>query len=372
VRLALRELRRRPGRFAVATVILTLIALLLMFLGGLLDGLLAASTGAYRAQDADLIVYSADARESLVRSRITAAQRDAVEDADGVGSVGGLGSVQLGARQGDPMARDLLATVLFGYELAPDGLPDDPPAAGTVIADASLEADGVEEGTTLLLGPDRSPVEVVGFADDTRYSGQGSLWGSLDTWREVTQANRPGEVLDDGVVQALVVRTAGAAPAGTVADSVEAATDDTTTALTLSAAIEALPGVSQQRTTFNQIIGVTLVIGLVVVGLFFALITVERTALYGILKAVGASSATLFAGVVTQAVAVTLVASAVGVGASLVLDAAIPPGAIPYLATPTRLAASAALLVLAAVVGAAFSLRRVLRVDPASAIGTAS
>ena len=61
MRLALRELRRRPGRFAVAAVILTLIAMLLMFLGGLLDGLLGSSTGAYRAQRADLIVYATDA-----------------------------------------------------------------------------------------------------------------------------------------------------------------------------------------------------------------------------------------------------------------------------------------------------------------------
>lgn len=34
MKLALRELARRPGRFAVAGVILTLIAILLMFLGG--------------------------------------------------------------------------------------------------------------------------------------------------------------------------------------------------------------------------------------------------------------------------------------------------------------------------------------------------
>ena len=44
--LAWKELRRRPGRFAVAGVILTLIAILLMFLGGLIDGLIGASTGA--------------------------------------------------------------------------------------------------------------------------------------------------------------------------------------------------------------------------------------------------------------------------------------------------------------------------------------
>ena len=64
-------MRRRPGRFVVATVILTLIAMLLMFLGGLLDGLTAGTTGALRAQQAELVVYSADSRDSLVRSRIT-------------------------------------------------------------------------------------------------------------------------------------------------------------------------------------------------------------------------------------------------------------------------------------------------------------
>ena len=370
MRIALRELRRRPGRFAVAAVILTLIALLLMFLGGLLDGLLASSTGAYRAQEADLVVYSEDAQDTLLRSRITPELRDQVAAVDGVTAVGGLGTVQLGGRLGDePDGDDLLATALLGYELAPRGLPEEPPAPGTVVADSSLEADGVEEGTTLLLGPARTPVEVVGFVDDTRYSGQGSLWGSLDTWREVTRANRPGEATGDGIVQALVVRTDG--DPGAVASAIDEATDGATDTLTLSAAIEALPGVSQQRSTFNQIIGVTVVIAVVVVALFFALITVERTALYGILKAVGASGATLFGGVVTQAVVVTLLAAGVGAAAALALDAVIPPGSIPFAATPGRLLSSVALLLAAAVLGSAFSLRRVLRIDPASAIGTA-
>ncbi|WCO68093.1 FtsX-like permease family protein [Iamia majanohamensis] len=369
MRIALRELRRRPGRFAVAAVILTLIALLLMFLGGLLDGLLASSTGAYRAQRADLVVYSDDAQDTLLRSRITPEVRDQVAAVEGVDEVGGLGTVQLGGRPGDdPDGDDLVATALFGYELAPRGLPEEPPGPGTVVADSSLEADGVEEGTTLLLGPARTPVEVVGFVEDTRYSGQGSLWGSLDTWREVTRANRPGEAVGGDVVQALVVRTEGGED---VAGAIDEATGGATDALTLDAAIEALPGVSQQRSTFNQIIGVTVVIALVVVALFFALITVERTALYGILKAVGASGATLFGGVVTQAVVVTLLASAVGAAAALALDAAIPPGAIPFTATPGRLLSSVALLLVAAVLGSAFSLRRVLRIDPASAIGTA-
>ena len=247
-----------------------------------------------------------------------------------------------------------------------------PPAAGKVYADDALKAEGVEEGTTISLGPARTPVEVVGFVSDSRFNGQGSLWGSSDTWAAVVAANRPDITLADGVVQALVVRTADAGAAAEVADRIDAGTDGATSSLTITEAIEALPGVSQQRSVFNQIIGVTAVIAIVVVALFFALLTVERTGLYGVLKAIGASSSTLFAGVVLQAVAVTLVASAIGVAASLVLDAVIPAGTIPFVATTSRLVSSVVVLLVAAVVGCAFSLRRVLRVDPAAAIGGAA
>lgn len=369
MKLALRELRRRPGRFTVAAAILALIALLLMFLGGLLDGLVAGSTGALRVQRGDLVVYSDDAQDSLVRSRIESEVRDRVEEVAGVGAVGGLGSVQLGARLDDRGPRDLVPVVLFGYELALRGLPGTPPRPGDVYADESLRAEGIDEGDTVRLGPARTEVEIIGFLEDSRYSGQGTLWGSLDTWREALAANRPGERVGDGVVQALVVqRDAGERGAGELAAAIDRSTGSTSS-LTIGAAIDALPGVAQQRGVFNQIIGVTILIAFVVVALFFALITVERTALYGVLKAVGASSRTLFAGVLLQALVVTTIASVIGVAVSLVLDAAIPAGSIPFVATPSRLLSSVAYLLAAAFLGCGFSLRRVLRVDPASAIG---
>lgn len=371
MRLALREMRRRPGRFAMATVILTLIALLLMFLGGLLDGLIANSTGALRAQQADAIVYSAGSQNSLVRSRIEPDVRSAVEELVGQDQVGGIGSIQLGGRLDDRGPRDLVPVVLFGYELAPNGLPDEPPAAGEVYADESLQSEGVSEGTEIRLGPDRTALTIVGFIDDSQYSGQATLWGSVDTWREVVDANRPGSSTAEGVVQALVVRD-GSSGSGSLPDEIDEATDGATSSLTVDGAIEALPGVAQQRNTFNQIIGVTVVIAIVVVALFFALLTVERTSLYGVLKAVGASSSTLFAGVVAQAVVVTLIASSVAAAASIALDALIPAGSIPFSAAAPRLITSVVILMVAAIVGCSFSLRRVLKVDPAAAIGGGS
>jgi putative ABC transport system permease protein len=363
MRIALRELHRRPGRFVAAAAILTLIAILLMFLGGLADGLNKGNTGALRAQRADLIVFSATAKDSLVRSRIDPGVRRSVATAPGVRRVGGLGSLQVGARVPGHGPRDLVSVVLFGYELAPRGLPATPPARGEAFADEVLRSEGVHVGTVLRLGPQRSPITVVGFVSDTRYAGQAALWGSLDTWRATLDANRPGSRVGPGVSQALVVRGTGGGAA------IDRATAGATRSLTVAQAIDALPGVSQQQTVFNQIIGVTVVVAIVVVALFFALITVERAALYGVLKAIGAGSGTLFAGVMLQALAVTLIAGIIGAAAALALDAAIPPGGIPFATSAGRLLASVAFLVVAAVVGCAFSLRRVLRIDPATAIG---
>lgn len=364
--LALKELRRRPGRFATATVIITLIAILLMFLASLLDGLIRSSTGAIRAQDADAIVYSSTAQASFPRSRIDVDVRAQVESLPGVEEVGGIGLVQLGARVPGNGPRDLANVALFGYELAPDGVPS-PPATGEAYADDVLEADGVEVGMTVLVGPARTPIEVIGFVSDTSFNGQGGMWVSEATWRSALTENRPDAQLADGVWQALVVRGDD-----DIAERIDAATAGVTDSYTVADAVNAIPGVEEQQGTFNQIIGVTIAVALVVIGLFFALLTVERLSLYGVLKALGAKSLTIFGGLMVQAVVVTLVASAVAGALVVLLDLVIPPGSIPIFVSAGSILSSTALLLLAAAVGCSFSLRRVLGVDPASAIGTTS
>ena len=366
MRLALRELARRPGKFATATVILTLIAILLMVLGGLLDGLIRSSTGAIRIQQADAIVYSESSQASFIRSRIEPEMRADIEELPGVTEVGGLGVVQLGARVPGNGPRDLANVAVWGYELEPDGVPE-PPAPGDVWADQVLKADGVELGDELLVGPSRTPLVVAGWVEDTSYNGQGGLWADVDTWRQVLVENRPDAVLAEGVFQALVVQ--GDASTDVVA-AINEPFGSQVEALSVTDAVDAIPGVTEQQTTFNQILGVTVVIAVVVIALFFALLTVERTSLYGVLKAIGARSPTLIAGLVVQAIVLTMIAAAVAGVAVIVLDLLIPPGSIPLYISPSRIVTSIILLLAAAVAGSAFSLRRVLRIDPASALGS--
>lgn len=362
--LALKELRRRPSRFVVATVVLSFLATLLLFLGGLLDGLYLGSTGAIRAQQADVIVFSESARDSFLRSRITGEQRATVEAAEGVDEVGGLGFVLLGAEvPGEPEPADV---AVAGYELAPKGVPEEPPAPGEGIADDRLRDQGVSEGDTILVGPAKSPVTIVGFVNDTSYLQQGTVWVDLDTWRSVQNANRPDAAVADDVVQVLVVRGTG-----DLSTSIDTATAGATSTLTVDETVLALPGVKQQKATFNQIIYSTLVVVLAVVGLFFSLLTLERLGLYGVLKAIGASTGRLFRGVVLQAVIVAIVSFVVGALLALAAAAALPAG-VPLQLTPARFVSTFVGLLVAAVLGSAVSLRKVLKVDPASAIGTAS
>lgn len=360
--LALTELRRRPSRFTVATVVLTFLSLLLLLLGGLLDGLFLGSTGAIRAQQADVIVYSDSARDSFLRSRITPDIREAVEAVDGVTEVGGLGFTLLGATV--PGETDLADVAVAGYEIAPSGVPD-PPPAGHAWADRTLEDAGVSIGDTLLVGPAATPIVVDGWVEDTNYLQQSALWVALGTWRTVQNANRPDAFVTDGGVQVLVARGDG-----DLAAAIDAATGSTSS-LTRDEAVSALPGVREQGSTFNAIIYSTLAVVLAVVGLFFSLLTLERTGLYGVLKAIGASTGRLFAGVVLQAAVVAVLAFVIGGLLAWLADRALP-GEIPLQLTIGRYVFTFFALIVAAVLGSAISLRRVTRIDPASAIGSAA
>lgn len=365
MRLGLRELVRKPGRFAVATATLTLIAILLMFLSGLVDGLVRLATGAYLAQPAQLLVLSDDAKGVLAASALTTEQREAVAKAAPGAEIGGVGSITLGARVGDEQSRDITSVQLRGYELPPAGLPT-PPPAGEVWADADLDL-VFDVGETLLLGGGRYRVRLAGFVGKDANPALGGLWASLDTWRAATESARPGQTLPADFVQGLVVATPDT-ELGRLASSIDTATGTTQTR-TIPDAAAALPGVSAQQTTFWQIIGITVVVALLVVALFFALLTAERKPLYGVLKALGATNRALFAGVVVQALVLAAIAAAIGVGVTVLAVALIPPRTVPFWPSVGGIAGGVGLIALAAVLGSVFSLRTVLRVDPAAAIG---
>ena len=369
--MALLELRRRPWRFAPAVTALVLLTVLLLILGGLLDGLYAGFTGALRAQPGQLLSYSADAKVSLIRSRIDARTTAEVARTPGVGAVGGLAVVLLGATESDATGSGQTtdtSVALFGYQRPPRGIPAPPSQAGQVYADTSLQAYGVRAGQVLLLGPSRYPVTVAGWVSDTNFMLTAGLWGDIETWRAVVASARPDLVLAPGAYQALTVQTDAGADPTTVAAAIDAATGGITHTVTRTVAVDALPGITQQRSTFNAIIATTFGVAGLVVALFFVLITLERARLYAVFKAIGASSGQVFGQVALQAVTIAGISFSIGVLLALAVGRLIPPQ-VPLDLTVSRAVDVLLGLLVMSTLGSALSLRRVIRIDPATAIG---
>ncbi|MGB4320983.1 MAG: ABC transporter permease, partial [Candidatus Microthrix parvicella] len=173
-----------------------------------------------------------------------------------------------------------------------------------------------------------------------------------------------------GVDQALVVQPSDTAldTGGLDALAGRLGGEDGIDVVTPEQAIQALPVVQQQSSTFRGIIGVTFVVTLMVVALFFTLITLERVGLYAVLKALGARTRDLLAGISVQAVCVSVVALVLGVVLSAVFVSVLP-ATLPVRLVPARLVQIAVGVLLSALLGSLFTLRRVLRIDPAEAIG---
>jgi putative ABC transport system permease protein len=311
-----------------------------------------------------VFVYSKDANDSFFRSRLDAATRDQVASVDGVSSVAGLSVTQLPVRAPGQAEPDDAA--VFAYETANEQVPS-PPPAGQAYVDRAFGDTGVEVGGTLQLGPQRTPITVAGWVQDTTFSLQGGIWMDPATWSRVIEANVPAAVLAEGSSQAVLVTIAAGEEPRTVADRI-AGQVPSVTALTKEAAILGIPGVADQRSVFTAIITVTFVVAGLVVALFFALLTLERVGLFGVLKAIGTTSRTLAAGLSLQAVLIALAAFVLG-GAITLLLAALIPAAIPLQLEPRRALITVLGLMLTALMGSAISFRRIIRIDPATAVG---
>ena len=298
----------------------------------------------------------------MIRSVSTrrAAQVAAV---DGVAATYGLGVALLGAHV--PGESEVAAAAVIGYQGNVAGVPD-PPPPGRAYADERLRASGVNVDDVVRLGPDGVPIRVVGFVEDTNFLLQGALWVDPGTWRRTLNASRPGAALRPGDVQTIWVDVERGADPDVVATRIDTATGTTDT-FTDDEAVLALPGIKEQRATFNQILGVTFFVAGLVVALFFALLTLERVPLFGVLKAIGASSTQLIAGLMTRPPR----------SPSRGLDRR-HGGAHARRSHPTRRATPtdriravfvAISIIVTALVGSAISLRRIIKVDPAASIG---
>jgi putative ABC transport system permease protein len=139
----------------------------------------------------------------------------------------------------------------------------------------------------------------------------------------------------------------------------------------LKTAYENTPGYSAQQGTLNTQRGFSLLIGVLVMGGFFQIQTLQKVAQIGMLKAIGTSNHIIAVAAVLQIMIVTFVGVAIGSLVSFGLSQTFPP-TVPIVFTGNAAALGIASLLLIGPLGGMLSIRYALRVEPLMALGLAS
>lgn len=361
--MAFDELWYRRGQFALIGAIVTLVTYLVLAINALGAGLVDATGGAVKRLNADLLVFRDNANLSFNQSELSAESVMAVAQVEGVEAWSALGYLSV-----QPSRKPEAGPAAFlGYQPGTISEPKvvrgralAPGERGAVLADSMfLDERDVEIGdrieVTIRLQP--YEFEIVGEVDGGLFFFQAPLWGSIEDWRSM----KYGDGADAPAASLVMVKGRPG-----VGDAIEAAVPETEVA-TPQEAYEAIPGVQPQRNTANAIQGFGLIIGAMVIGVFFYVLTMQKIGQIGVLKAIGASSWFIFRQLLVQVLVISVIGVAVALPLVLVTVEFFPEGLL--LVTRDGVLVSMALLLATAIIGVAFSGRRIATVDPLIALG---
>lgn len=381
------ELRRRPAAMLRTSLALGVLMALAMVLASLVETIDRRSTGALRVVEADLMILNVEARQQVLRSRVPQPLLIPVGFVDGVQNVGVLSLLPSTVTHDAVVQRVMVAgfnartpaeprAVLEG-RVPTDGEPN------IAAVDATLRRSGIEVGDRIVLGGSLE-VTVVGVVAEAGFLQQPTVWVPPEVWARLGSRAFPERGYADTIVGVGLVRLGpGADPDEVARDIVselaleepdaDRADDEEPFAadvITLGRARSAVPGVSAIRVTFGLL--VALAIGIVaVVAAGLMLLQVDRDGPRdAALRALGAGPGLLARTFVLRLTVVWLLASAVGVSIAVGLATAVPAG-VPLDARPEVMLVVSGLLGVAVGAGGLVGLRRIVRIDPADAIGGA-
>jgi len=115
-------------------------------------------------------------------------------------------------------------------------------------------------------------------------------------------------------------------------------------------------------------IGFLIVIAAIVIGIFIYVLTMQKSDIFGVMKAQGISSRYIAFSVIAQTFLLATVGVLVGLAATIG-TALVLPQAVPFQVNSLFFAGISVLMILIAIVGAFFSVRTIVKIDPLKAIG---
>lgn len=378
--LAAKEMWRLKGRFLLVALVIALITMLVLFVAALAEGLGSGNKEYLEKINAELIAYKAGVDLSIQSSRFDRPKARELRRVAGVRDVGQISFTNVNVVL--PNQTQTVGVSLIGVE---PGRPGEPPvvqgralsylnAREAIVDRTTALRTGLKVGDALTLKTIQGTQEefytlrVVGIADGRQFFLQPSIIVPHLTWERV----RPGIVnLNESqmVSNIVAVRLRDPAQAQIVAAQIEKEVDDVQV-VDVQTAYEATPGYSAQQSTLNTQKYFALFIGILVIGGFFQIQTLQKVPQIGMLKAIGASNWVVACAALAQIVLVTLLGVLIGTSITLSFSLVFPP-TIPIIFSGGAIAAALVSLLIIGPLGGLVSVRYALRVEPLTAIGLA-
>ena len=354
--LALNEIMHSKLRYALVAGVMFLIAYLVFFLTGLAYGLAQDNRTAVDKWEADSIVLSKDANSNLGMSMIT---KKIAEEVEG-GKVSSLAQTPGVVTSKDSTEEGKINVSFFGIDKNQFIMPNlvegkafdnDDEAVG----DISLKEEyGLAVGDTVKLSGSDKTFKLTGFTDHAKFNVSPVLYTTINAYQEIRFEKE--DTSENARINAIVVR-------GKISNLPEDLEQ-----IKISKFINELPGYNAQVLTFGFMIGFLIVIAAIVIGIFIYVLTMQKINIFGVMKAQGITGGFIARSVVAQTFILSFVGILLGllgtVGTSLVL-----PDAVPFQSNWLFFGVISLLMLVVAVLGALFSVRTIVKIDPLKAIG---
>lgn len=380
--LAFKEFWRNRGRFVLASLVIALITTLVLFIDGLAEGLGNGNIEYLSKLDAELVLFQENTDLSTSTSQIAWSKGKEIRRVDGVGEVGlvGFSRASIVLQNGE----EPLNVSLIGIE---PGKPGEPPAfegrglkqkrSKEAVIDRNVALrTGLQVGDQFTLkaiqGTDEEfyDLRVVGISDGRQHFLQPSIFVPYVTWDRIRPQAAPGTEKPEIIFNMAAVRLDQSVDQEVLAQQLEGKVRKVEVA-DIQTAYEATPGYAEQQSTLTTIRFFTFLIGVLVLGGFFQIQTLQKVGQIGMLKAIGATNLTIAIAFVLQIVYTTILGVAIGALGTLLLSLGLPP-TVPITFTGESAAIAIASLLIIGPLGGLISLFVLLRVEPLTALGLSS
>ncbi|EOB8706523.1 TPA: ABC transporter permease [Staphylococcus aureus] len=347
--LAWNEIRRNKLKFGLIIGVLTMISYLLFLLSGLANGLINMNKEGIDKWQADAIVLNKDANQTVQQSVFN--KKDIENKYKKQATLKQTGEIVSNGHQKDNIlvfgvekSSFLVPSLIEGHKATKDN---------EVLADETLENKGFKIGDTLSLSQSDEKLHIVGFTESAKYNASPVIFTNDATIAKINPR------LTGDKINAVVVRDS---------NWKDKKLNQELEAVSINDFIENLPGYKPQNLTLNFMISFLFVISATVIGIFLYVMTLQKTSLFGILKAQGFTNGYLANVVISQTLILALFGTAFGLMLTGVTGAFLPD-AVPVKFDVLTLLVFAIVLMIVSVLGSLFSILTIRKIDPLKAIG---